>query len=545
MPSNYPYYRIVLYVISLLSFGVWNHALFAQEYFHIRGKVSPWFTQDYSVRYPSLQIPQSVTSTVENTPIIQEIGVESGIYLYKRLVFSLGFDVYRMSVVSNGNEQTTFSLNGLPVDGVIRHSIRSNLTGIRIIPALSVIVNSMRFSVGIPYALPLYGQASHTQTIAAPVELRGSLLTDAQTEQSITSQMKSYVSIYGSVVYALPVTTSRTWSLMPGISVQQSLSSIVNDNTIAPFSVGISLGIQYAPSLYENDIVNEPEVLRDTIQKTETPSPTNIDTVQSINEKEILSSTEKVRVTPIPQTSIAPILTGDIRASFLSTSRNTEKSVVLKRSVEYIQTNIIIPVAHKSTILPYLLQRNYTEEEYSNQHGIVKLITTDTLSYVQPSIIRIHHKALSESGLSSWKIFVKQHERLLREIRGSSLLPDYTDIDINDIEYFDKGQKSLSISMELTDREGQTFQSQDVLASFTFSAGQNKPDYQGKITLIHPAITAQQLSREEKQAFEKSHKKIHTLCDGAQIHQTDTSKTYRYKFYCAKNFFQEFTIITY
>lgn len=542
MPSYFPYNRIVLYVISLLSIGVWNHTLFAQEYIHIRGKVSPWFSQDYSVRYPSLQIPQSVTSAVENTPVIQEIGIETGIPLFKPFSFSLGFDIFTMAVVSNGNEQTTFSLNGLPVDGVIRHSIRTNLTGIQVMPALTATLSSLRLSLGFPYAMPLYGHASHTQNIVAPDELRGSLLTDAQIKQDITSQMKAYFSVYGSIFYALPVNTSRTWWLMPGITFQQSLASIVNENSITPLSAGLSLGIQYAPSLQTPTTLSQ-EVRDTTIEKEIQPTAI-IDTSLTRTEKEIQPLSETSETAPIVQKTISPILTGDIRASFLSHARNTEKSIILKRYVEYRQTNIIIPISLKSTVTEYLSQRNYKEEKYSDQNELMTIMSTDTLVYVQPSIIRVQHKALSESGLVSWKIFVKQQERLLREIRGSASLPDYTDIDINDIEYFDKAQKSLSISMELTDSEGQTFQSQDVVASFTFSSTQTKPDFKGKITLLHPSITTQQLNSDDKQVYEKSHKKIHSQCDGIMFPQSDPSKSYWNKFYCSKHIFQEFTIIS-
>ena len=157
-----------------------------------------------------------------------------------------------------------------------------------------------------------------------------------------------------------------------------------------------------------------------------------------------------------------------------------------------------------------------------------------------PSILRIYHKALAESGLSEWKVIIRQQNTIVKEINGTNILPDYTDIDINAIEYFDNTKKTFSISLDLKDRDMQNFHSQEVVVTFNFSSANSNPILRGKIHLIHPKISTQYLQNNKLRTKSGSLQRIQSR-DFLSAYSTAKKKQeVWYLYFCSHPYFENF-----
>ena len=510
----------------------------AQEFIHLRGSFMPWLNQNSILTYPEVNVPSSVLFENDNVPLEKRIGIEAGISLLHTFSLSLGFDAVFSNIQSSGNESSTFSFNGTPVNATIRHLISSQYLGVQISPTLSTQFGNMKLALGFPYCIPLVAYTTHTQTVNNPPELRGTLLTDALTQQNIVSQFSPYAAIHISLLYSLPLNSSQSLWLMPGISAQNSLTSITKNDVVKPLSLGLTLGLQYSPSLRQQTREQPSEKKVDSLLQPILPiAQTNI----PINDTIAVSSSEtntKSRDVGESENPIKPILTGDIRATFMSDKLQNTKSIILNRVYEYCKITAFIPHDMENTFIEMFPHHTIISKEKS-EHWLT-ITYYDTIDIVLPSIIRIYHQALAESGLAEWKIMIKQFNTILKEIHGTNPLPDYTDIDINSIEYFDNTKKSLSISLVLTDNNSQTFRSQDVMATFNFSAILNQPLSKGKIFVVHPLISSQHSQKSELRNIVGTHRTIQNRLFQPLESSTAGHKETWFMHFCKSPFFDGF-----
>ncbi len=528
----------ILFCLLAMSALCFSHNVRAQEFIHFRGVMMPWLSQNSRLTYPNINIPNTTTFENSNTPFERKIGIDAGFSIIAPITLSLAADAVYSTIESIGNESTTFSLNGQPQNAIIRHDISTQYIGLQFTPTLSTKFHNFKIAVGFPYCLPLTAHSTHEQNVSSPPELRGTLLTDAVTQYNIISQFTPYFGIQTSVFYSLPLNSQHTFWLMPGISAQQALSSITKADAVRPLALGFTLGLQYSPSP-QNESSEIPDKLPlDTVQNQEnifvksktTPSDT---TVKLLFEKQENSS-EAASVEPQDKA----ILTGDIHATFLSDKVKNDNKIILNRVFEYCNVEAIIPYDQYDTLSAFLDNHKRITKEKTDIG--IKLSYNDTIDVVYPSILRIYHRALAESGLSEWKVIIRQQNTTVKVITGTNLLPEYTDIDINAIEYFDNTKKSFSISLELTDSDMQTFHSQEVVVTFTFSSANTKPIARRKIHVIHPRISAHYIQKNNLRTKSGSLQTIESRDFLTTYSTVKKKQDFWYLYFCSLSYFENY-----
>lgn len=95
------------------------------------------------------------------------------------------------------------------------------------------------------------------------------------------------------------------------------------------------------------------------------------------------------------------------------------------------------------------------------------VMLTDTLSTADPPTLHFFPEVVSEAGVSSWKIIVRQNGQLLRQIEGSGEPPAQVSWNINDGNNRERLVVApVSYVLSLTDAEGQTIETEPQTLEF-------------------------------------------------------------------------------
>lgn len=103
----------------------------------------------------------------------------------------------------------------------------------------------------------------------------------------------------------------------------------------------------------------------------------------------------------------------------------------------------------------------------ADQTILEPVMLTDTLSTADPPTIRFFPEAVSEAGIVSWKIMVRQNGQLLRQIEGSGEPPAGVNWNVNDGSNRERLVVApVSYVFSLNDAEGQTTETEPQVLEF-------------------------------------------------------------------------------
>jgi len=446
-----------------------------------------FWTQNIVInRLSNVQIPTNVSNSTSSPPIEQFVQLGISTELNERFRLSLGTSFGITNFSANGNESSTFAVNGRPVEGIIQHTTDSYLSGMTLIPSFSAkVFQSFYAGIEVPYYIPFYSYSRHSQEIIQPTELKGSQLSNEFEELPTRESFGSWLALGFFARYSLPINSSRTLTLNPSISFRKMLQSPILSNSILPTTFNAAVGVEYVfrknirQQYFDSVITKNDTVLvlgtvlsRDTVTFIE-------QTVDSV--KDIIIENASIKRTYVHNTykhtvpKKTPVLTGQIRATFYDENNDAahEMSEDVSLTEIYDIARCTIWSSEKSgldSIPQFMVNKSLIKENKTEKIKSTTLI--DTLNLIYPSTIRLRHNAVSEAGLQSWKIHLEQNSTLVKEISGTNELAEYTDININELNIYKTGAE-LICKLVLRDYEGNEFTTQNTRIKLLLGANEH------------------------------------------------------------------------
>lgn len=391
----------------------------------------------------------------------------------------LGFELGYLSTVldNQADESTIFIIDKLPVDGLIKHQVETNLHFLYPGINFGYSFNGINLSIGSKFPYTLKADYKHSQEIISPENVEF-INPNADESKDIGNTNYPIVQPFIRLEVIPGFKKFKTSDIYTSLVFEYSflINSVSSDYQLGfgNLSLGLSVGfdwfnsdrpdmIQWDTVYHRDTLITESDL---TIEPTITliSSNSNVDVIDGEFSLNILNIYETYQLT-LPGT--APLLNGELTPVFLTNDSVESKSCNISYKKQ-ILSKVFIDIENR------------------------KWKTTDTLKILHIPVLRFYYEIISEAGLHSAVVVISDSDAELIKHNVDENSGPFFDIDLRD--YVKATKNILMYQMILVDFEGQKKEVSNGQINISFSDDTDMDN--NEILFMNPELGFEEIEKE-------------------------------------------------